>query len=109
MEFVQFHPTTLYAPKAPQFLLSEAMRGEGGILRNIDGERFMLNYNPSGDLAPRDVVSRSIISEMVKTKAKHVYLDLTHLDPEFLRKRFPRIYSTCLLYDIDITEDLIPI
>jgi len=109
MEFIQFHPTTLYAPKAPQFLLSEAMRGEGGILRNIHGERFMLNYHPSGELAPRDVVSRSIISEMVRTKAKHVYLDLTHLDPEFLRKRFPRIYSTCLLYDLDITEELIPI
>lgn len=109
MEFIQFHPTTLYAPRAPQFLLSEAMRGEGGILKNINGERFMSNYHPMAELAPRDVVSRSIISEMVKTKARHVYLDLTHLDPEFLRKRFPRIYSTCLLYDIDITEDLIPI
>lgn len=109
MEFVQFHPTTLYAPKAPQFLLSEAMRGEGGILRNIHGERFMLNYHPSAELAPRDVVSRSIISEMVTTKAKHVYLDLTHLDHKFIKKRFPRIYSTCLLYDIDISEDLIPI
>lgn len=109
MEFVQFHPTTLYAPRAPQFLLSEAMRGEGAILRNIYGEKFMLNYHTSAELAPRDVVSRSIISEMVKTNAKHVYLDLTHLDPEFLKKRFPRIYSTSLLYDIDITEDLIPI
>lgn len=109
MEFVQFHPTTLYAPRAPQFLLSEAMRGEGGILRNIHGDRFMLNYHPSAELAPRDVVSRSIISEMVKTKARHVYLDLTHLEHDFVKKRFPRIYSTCLLYDIDITEDLIPI
>jgi L-aspartate oxidase len=109
MEFIQFHPTTLYAPRAPQFLLSEATRGEGGVLRNINGERFMKNYHPSAELAPRDVVSRSIISEMVKTKARHVYLDLTHLDSEFLKKRFPRIYSTCLQYDIDITEDLIPI
>lgn len=109
MEFVQFHPTTLYAPRAPQFLLSEAMRGEGGILRNINGKRFMRNYHPSAELAPRDVVSRSIISEMVKTNARHVYLDLTHLEPEFLKKRFPRIYSTCLHYDIDITEDMVPI
>lgn len=109
MEFVQFHPTTLYAPRAPQFLLSEAMRGEGGILRNINGKRFMRNYHPSAELAPRDVVSRSIISEMVNTNARHVYLDLTHLDPEFLKNRFPRIYSTCLQYDIDITEDMIPI
>ncbi|MBI5199259.1 MAG: L-aspartate oxidase [Nitrospirae bacterium] len=109
MEFVQFHPTTLYAPRAPQFLLSEAMRGEGGILRNINGERVMSAYHPSAELAPRDIVSRSIISEMVKTKARHVYLDLTHLSSHFVKKRFPRIYSTCLLYDIDITEDLIPV
>lgn len=109
MEFVQFHPTTLYAQRAPQFLLSEAMRGEGGILRNINGEKFMSNYHPSVELAPRDIVSRSIISEMVKTKARHVYLDLTHLSSQFIKKRFPRIYSTCLLYDIDITEDLIPV
>lgn len=109
MEFVQFHPTTLYAPRAPQFLLSEAMRGEGGVLKNINGERFMKKYHPSAELAPRDIVSRSIISEMVKTKSKHVYLDLTHQNPDFIKKRFPRIYSTCMLYDIDITEDLIPV
>jgi len=109
MEFVQFHPTVLYAPSAPQFLLSESMRGEGGVLRNIYGERFMKNYHPDGELAPRDVVSRSIISEMVKTKSTHVYLDLTHLDGEFLKRRFPRIYRTCLNYDIDITKDRIPV
>jgi L-aspartate oxidase len=109
MEFVQFHPTVLFSPPAPQFLLSEAMRGEGALLRNIKGEAFMKNYHPDGELAPRDIVSRSIISEMVRTQSSHVYLDLTHLDPDFLRKRFPRIYSTCLQYNFDITRDLIPV
>ncbi len=109
MEFVQFHPTVLYAPNAPQFLLSEAMRGEGGVLRNIYGERFMERYHPQAELAPRDVVSRAIISEMVRTKSTHVYLDLTHLDSDFIKKRFPRIYRTCLIYDIDITRDRVPV
>ncbi|NOX20659.1 MAG: L-aspartate oxidase [Nitrospirae bacterium] len=109
MEFIQFHPTVLYAPGAPQFLLSEAMRGEGGVLRNIYGERFMERYHPDQELAPRDVVSRAIISEMVKTKSTHVYLDLTHLDGAFLKRRFPRIYRTCLMYDLDITRDRIPV
>lgn len=109
MEFVQFHPTSLYSPSAPQFLLSEAMRGEGAILRNINREPFMKNYHPMAELAPRDVVSRAIISEMVKTKGNHVYLDMTHLGKDFVKKRFPRIYSTCLQYDVDITEDLIPV
>ncbi|MBI5051076.1 MAG: L-aspartate oxidase [Nitrospirae bacterium] len=109
MEFIQFHPTTLYSPSAPQFLLSEAMRGEGAILKNIHGERFMPRYHTLAELAPRDIVSRAIISEMVRTNAKHVYLDLTHLDKNFVKGRFPRIYSTCLQFDIDITEDLIPV
>ncbi|HEB75855.1 MAG TPA: L-aspartate oxidase [Nitrospirae bacterium] len=109
MEFVQFHPTVLFAPAAPQFLLSEAMRGEGGILRNIYGEPFMKNYHPDAELAPRDVVSRAIISEMVRTSSPYVYLDLTHLDPAFVKRRFPRIYRTCLQYDIDITRDRIPV
>ncbi|MCX8030951.1 MAG: L-aspartate oxidase [Thermodesulfovibrionales bacterium] len=109
MEFIQFHPTVLYAPSAPQFLLSEAMRGEGAILKNIFHERFMDKYHPDAELAPRDIVSRAIISEMVKTGGSHVYLDLTHLDPDFLKNRFPRIYSTCLQYDINITKDLIPV
>ncbi|MBI5050650.1 MAG: L-aspartate oxidase [Nitrospirae bacterium] len=109
MEFIQFHPTTLYSPSAPQFLLSEAMRGEGAILKNIHGKRFMPQYHEMAELAPRDIVTRAIISEMVKTKAKHVYLDLTHLDKDFVKRRFPGIYSTCLLFDIDITEDLIPV
>lgn len=109
MEFVQFHPTVLFAPSAPQFLLSEAMRGEGAILRNIDKEPFMKNYHPDAELAPRDIVSRAIISQMVRTKSKHVYLDLTHLGKDFLKNRFPRIYSTCLQYNVDITKELVPV
>ena len=109
MEFMQFHPTTLYYPAAPQFLLSEAMRGEGAILRNIHKKRFMPEYHEMAELAPRDTVARAILSEMIKTKARHVYLDLTSLDKGFVKKRFPMIYSTCLRFDIDITEDLIPV
>lgn len=109
MEFVQFHPTVLFAPSAPQFLLSEAMRGEGAILRNINKEPFMMRYHPDAELAPRDIVSRAIISEMVKTESSNVYLDLTHREAEFIKKRFPRIYATCLQYDLNITKDLIPV
>lgn len=109
MEFIQFHPTTLYSPGAPQFLLSEAMRGEGAVLRNIRGKLFMKEYHAMAELASRDTVSRAIVSEMVKTRAKHVYLDLTHLDRDFIKKRFPLIYATCLQYDIDITEDMVPV
>jgi len=109
MEFVQFHPTTLYHPSAPQFLLSEAMRGEGAILRNVHGEQFMKRYHEMADLAPRDVVTRAIISEMVRTGSRHVYLDLRHLDKDFVKERFPRIYATCLQFEIDITEDLVPV
>lgn len=109
MEFVQFHPTSLFVPLAPQFLLSEAMRGEGGLLINTDGERFMPRYHELAELAPRDVVSRAIDSEMRRTGSSHVYLDLRHLGTAFLKKRFPRIYSTCLVYDKDITEELIPV
>jgi L-aspartate oxidase len=109
MEFVQFHPTVLFAPSAPQFLLSEAMRGEGAILRNINNELFMRSYHPDAELAPRDVVSRAIISEMVRTSNNHVYLDLTHLDADFIKNRFPRIYTTCLQYNVDITKEFIPV
>jgi L-aspartate oxidase len=109
MEFVQFHPTVLFSPKAPQFLLSEVLRGEGAILRNVYKEPFMKNYHPDGELAPRDIVSRSIISEMVRTASSHVYLDLTHLDSDYVKNRFPRIFSTCLQYNFDITKDLIPV
>ncbi|MBF0345028.1 MAG: L-aspartate oxidase [Nitrospirae bacterium] len=109
MEFVQFHPTSLFAPLAPQFLLSEALRGEGAILRNIHKEEFIRNYHPEGELAARDIVSRAIVSEMQRTKSRHVYLDITHLDADYIKKRFPRIYRTCLKYDIDITTELIPV
>lgn len=109
MEFVQFHPTSLYAPAAPHFLLSESMRGEGAVLLNIRQQRFMEDYHSRAELAPRDVVSRAIISEMVKTKSNHVYLDVRHMEKGFLKNRFPRIYATCLQYNIDITQDLIPV
>ncbi len=109
MEFVQFHPTSLFLPAAPHFLLSEAMRGEGALLRNINGELFMKNYHPDGELAPRDVVSRAIISEMVRTEAGHVYLDLTHMDAEFIKRRFPKIYETCLRFEVDITDRPVPV
>jgi L-aspartate oxidase len=109
MEFIQFHPTVLLAPSAPQFLLSEAMRGEGAILRNINKEPFMKSYHPDAELAPRDVVTRAILSQMVRTNSSHVYLDLTHLDNDFVKNRFPRIYATCLQYDVDITKELIPV
>ncbi|MBI5411240.1 MAG: L-aspartate oxidase [Nitrospirae bacterium] len=109
MEFVQFHPTALYLPSSPPFLLSEAIRGEGGQLRNIKGEPFMHRYHPAGTLAPRDIVARAIWSEMAVTRSRHVYLDVTHLDAEFVKRRFPTIYSTCLRYDIDITEEWIPV
>ena len=109
MEFVQFHPTALYVKEAPRFLLSEALRGEGAILRNILLERFMPRYHEAAELAPRDIVSRAIIMEMQKTQSECVYLDLTELEPQHVKKRFPRIYSTCLHYNIDITADLVPI
>lgn len=109
MEFVQFHPTSLFLPNAPHFLLSEAMRGEGGRLLNAKGERFMSSHHPDGELAPRDIVSRAIVSEMAKTGVKHVFLDLTHLDAEFVKRRFPRIYRTCLQFDVDITHQRIPV
>src|SRR5207244_7765292 len=109
MEFVQFHPTALYLPSSPPFLLSEAIRGEGGRLRNIKGELFMHRYHAGGPLAPRDIVARAIWSEMASTRSRHVYLDVMHLSATFIKRRFPTIYSTCLRYDIDITEEWIPV
>ena len=109
MEFVQFHPTALFVKGAPRFLLSEALRGEGGYLRNLLLERFMPRYHEAAELAPRDVVSRAVTLEMQKTRGEFVYLDLTGLDAEHVKKRFPRIYTTCLNYNIDITADLVPI
>jgi L-aspartate oxidase len=110
-EFIQFHPTALHLKKAPRFVLSDALRGEGGYLRNIEMDRFMAKYHPLAELAPRDVVARAIMHEMEVSHAKdpYVYLDLTHLKASQLQKHFPRIYATCLQYNIDITEDLIPV
>jgi len=109
MEFMQFHPTALAIQGAPRFLLSEALRGEGGILRNILLERFMKRYAEAQELAPRDVVARAIVSEMHRTNAQHVYLDMTAKSGEFLQKRFPRIYSTCLSYGLDLATDMAPV
>ncbi len=109
MEFYQFHPTALHVPDAPPFLISEAVRGEGGMLRNAAGTPFMEAYHPQGDLAPRDVVSRAILSEMAKTGSNHVLLDATHLPASRTTARFPNISSTCLQYGLDITREAIPI
>ena len=109
LEFVQFHPTALAVKGAPRFLLSEALRGEGGILRNINLERFMKRYHEAQELAPRDVVARAITSEMHKTNSQYVYLDMTAKPKDFLEKRFPRIYSTCLSYGLDLASDLAPV
>jgi L-aspartate oxidase len=102
IEFVQFHPTALFIPSAPRFLLSEALRGEGAYLRNRSGERFMERYHPLKELAPRDVVSRSIVMELRATGDSSAFLDLTHLPRGFVRERFPRIYKTCLFYGVDL-------
>jgi len=109
MEFVQFHPTALAVRGAPRFLLSEALRGEGGVLRNIELERFMPQHHEAAELAPRDIVSRAIVLEMERTGSEFVYLDMTELEPERVRARFPRIYQTCLEYNLDIAADLIPV
>jgi len=111
MEFVQFHPTALYLKNAPRFLLSEALRGEGAFLRNLEMVRFMHKYHAMGELAPRDVVARAIVHELDVSHVKEpvVYLDLTHLDASHVKARFPRIYATCMQYNIDITEDFVPI
>ena len=109
MEFVQFHPTALNLKDAPRFLLSEAMRGEGGILRNARGEPFMSRYHERAELAPRDIVSRSIVAEMARTGTRTVYLDMRALEPRFCIRRFPKIYDTCLHYGLDLTRDLLPV
>src|SRR5437867_3544187 len=109
MEFVQFHPTALAIKGAPRFLLSEALRGEGGILRNVNLDRFMKRYSEAQELAPRDVVARAIVSEMHRTQSAYVYLDMTAKSEEFLKKRFPLIYSTCLSYGLDLATDMAPV
>ncbi|WP_025700112.1 L-aspartate oxidase, partial [Paenibacillus durus] len=109
MEFIQFHPTALSYPGAPRFLISEAVRGEGAVLRNIRGERFMERYHELLELAPRDIVARAIVSEMEETKSTFVYLDITHESAEMVKRRFPTIYETCIGYGLDITSDWIPV
>lgn len=107
MEFIQFHPTVLFTAETQRFLISEAVRGEGGRLYNVKGEAFMADYHPLKELAPRDVVSRAIVSETKRTNSEYVWLDMTHI-PQ-VRDRFPTIYHNCLQRGIDLTKDLVPV
>lgn len=109
MEFVQFHPTTLYLAGAPRFLISEAVRGEGAYLLTTDGRRFMSSFHPSAELAPRDIVSQAILRTLEETGTNHVVLDLSHINSDLVRNRFPSILKLCAEYGLDITRDPIPV
>jgi len=111
LEFVQFHPTAVHVKKVPRFLLEDGLRSEGAYLRNLELDRFMGKYHPLGERAPNDRVSRAIVHEMEVSRAKDpfVYLDLTHLQAAKIQKRYPRVHQTCMAYNLDITEDLIPV
>lgn len=109
VEFVQFHPTTLYVAGASRALVTETLRGEGAVLLDTDGQRFMQEYDEAAELAPRDVVSRAILAQMRRTESTHVYLDVRHLDKEYFARRFPLISDLCESFDIDVSHDLIPV